>query len=327
MRGAVRPILLLPALFLVYLLFPTISAHAAEKKLLGDVVVEEGETTKEASTFWGDVTVEGEVEEDVETGFGNIWVEGPVGGDVDVGSGEVYVNAPVAGDVDVGNGDVYLYPGARIGGDVSQGNGSLHYYPEARLYGLQTAGMASNFDEDSPLEAFSDAIGWTLMTLGLVAAAVLLAVVAPGPLRASARSLGAYPGRSFLFGVASVPAAVVGSILLAVTGVGLLLLFLLWPAYLALLLFGVLVAAYFLGRKIVLATGRYRAGDTLAAVVGALLVSVAWLIPFLGSLIFVTLALLGTGAVVSALLARRSPGTPGNPYASYEEYLRDRHDR
>ena len=186
--------------------------------------------------------------------------------------------------------------------------------------------MASDFDEDSPLEAFSDAIGWGVMTLGLAAAAVLLAVAAPGPLRASARSLEGAPVRSLLLGVGSLPAMLVASVLLAITGVGILLLFLAWPAYFALVLFGVLVAAYFLGRKVVLVTGRYRAGDALAAVVGALLVSVAYQIPFVGGLLFAALAFLGTGAAVLAFFTRRRSRTPRPTCAPYEEYLQGRRD-
>jgi hypothetical protein len=124
-----------------------------------------------------------------------------------------------------------------------------------------------------------------------------------------------------------VPAVVVVSVLLAVTVVGLLLLLLLWPAYLALVLFGALVAAYCLGRRIMLATGRYyRAGDALAAAVGALLVSAVWLIPVLGGFVFLVLALLGTGASVLAFLAHRRLGAPRDAYASYEDYLKDRRD-
>jgi hypothetical protein len=123
-----------------------------------------------------------------------------------------------------------------------------------------------------------------------------------------------------------VPAAVIVSILLAITGVGILLILLLWPAYLALVLFGALVSAYFLGRKVMFATRRYRAGDALAAAVGAFLVSAAYLIPVLGGLVFAALALLGTGAAVLALLTRRPFGTPRTTYASYEDYLKDRRD-
>ena len=317
--------LFLCALLLAPIL-PANSAYALEKKVVGDVVVREGETVEEISTAWGDVLIEGEVEDDVKSGVGNIRVEGPVGGDVDAGSGDVYVNAPVGGEVDVGNGDLHLLSGAQVGGGISVGNGTVFREQGARVDVPQTAGMVSDFNEDSPIGAFSDVIGWTILTLGFVALTVLFAVAAPRPLRASARSIEVAPVRSLILGLCSVPVAIIVSVLLAITVVGLLLLLLLWPAYLALVLFGALVAAYYLGRKVVLATGRYRAGDALAAAVGAFLVSVAFLVPVLGGLVFIVLALLGVGAAVLALLAHRRPGAPRTTYASYEDYLEDRHD-
>lgn len=319
-------LLFVATLLLVYVLFSAAFVQAAEKKVLGDILVPEGESAEEVRTVWGDVTVEGSVKGDVETGVGDVWIEGPVGGDVDVGSGDVHVNAPVGGDVDVGNGDVYLESGAQVRGEVSYHSGRLYLHPNAVVGGPPAAGMASDFGDDSLVGAFSDTIGWAVMTLGLIAAAVLLAVVAPRPLRASARSLEAAPGKSLVLGLGSVPAAIVISVLLAVTGVGVMLLLLLWPAYLALVLFGALVVAYFLGRKIVLVTGRYRAGDALAAAVGAFLVSAVCLIPVLGGLVFAVLALLGTGAAVWSLLTHRPLGASRATYASYEDYLRDRRE-
>lgn len=328
MRLPARPLFFLPALFVVYLLLPTFSAYAAEKRVVGDVTVGEGETVEEVRTAWGNVMVKGNVKNDVETGFGNVWIEGPVGGDVDVGSGEAHINAPVGGNVDIGQGDVYLESGAQVKGDISHHSGTLYPNPNAVVGGPQKTGIASDFENSSsPLDVLSGAIVWAVMTLGLVAASVLIAVTAPRPLRASARSLEVTPGRSLVLGLGSVPAAVVASVLLAVTGIGVLLLLLLWPAYLALVFFGALVVAYFLGRKIVLITGRYRAGDALAAAVGAFLVSASCLIPVLGSLVFVVLALLGAGAAVSAFFSRRPPGMPRSTYASYEDYIRDRRAR
>ena len=322
MRASLRPILLLLALLFACLL-QTNPAYAAEKKVLGDVTVGEGETAEEVSTVWGDVTVEGKVENNVKSAFGNIWVEGPVGGNVDAGAGDVHVYAPVGGNVDVGHGDVYLERGARVNGNISYHNGSL-YDRSDTITGPKTIGAISDL-EDSPVGGFfSNAIGWTVMTLGLIAVAVILAVAAPRPLRASARSLEAAPGRSLVLGLGSVPAAVVVSVLLLLTGVGILLLVLLWPVYLALVLFGVFVVAYFLGSKVVLFTGRYRAGDALAAAIGAFLVSAACLIPIFGGLVFVILALLGAGAAISTLFTRPPFGAPRATHASYEDYLRDR---
>lgn len=322
MKAPVRAILFLPALLLAYLLLPAGAAHAAEKRMMGDVTVAGGETAKEVSTTWGDVTVKGNVEDNVESGFGDIWIEGPVGGNVNAGSGDVHISAPVGGDVDVGRGDVYLESGAQVKGDISHHSGSLYRQSDAVVDGPQMAGMAPSFG--SRVGDFLGVIGWTVMTLGLIAATVLLAVAAPRPLRASARSLEVTPGRSLVLGLGSVPVAIVATVLLAVTVVGIPLLALAVPVYLALLLFGVLVTGYYLGSRIMLVTGRYRAGDALAAAVGAFLVSAAYLIPFLGGLVFAFLALLGAGAAVSALLSRRSSGAPRATYASYEDYLEGR---
>ena len=297
-------LLLLPGLLLASLVLPVTPAHALEKEVVGDVVVEEGETEEDVSTVWGDLVVEGEVEGDVVSSLGNVEIRAPVGGDVEAGWGNVFVDAHVGGDLDVGHGDVRLGPNAVVVGDISASNGNLIPEPGAVMMGEVKGGLASDFGEDSPFDA-AGAVAWGIMTLGFAAAALLVAVAAPRPLRASARSLEDAPWRSLFIGVASVPVAVVGSVVLALTGVGLLLIPLAWPAYLALVLFGAFVAAYSLGRKAVLATGRYRAGDTLAAIVGALIVSAISLIPILGGLLLVGLVLLGTGAALSALVARR----------------------
>jgi hypothetical protein len=95
------------------------------------------------------------------------------------------------------------------------------------------------------------------------------------------------------------------------------------PAYLALVFFGALVAAYFVGRRVVFATGHYRGGNALAALVGALILAVAYLIPVVGSLLLYGLALFGAGAAILALFSRRRPPAT---HASYEAYVDDRRD-
>lgn len=315
-----RAALLIPALLLAYLAFSASPAQALEKEILGNVVVEEGEVADEVSTVWGDVVVRGRVTGDVHSGFGDVTAEGPVGGDVKAGFGDVRVSGPVGGNVKAGFGDMLLLDGARVAGEARLGYGSMkEHHPDASVGGVQTAVM----DDESLSGASSGTIVRGVATLGFAAAALLLAVVAPRPLKASARLVGSAPGRSLLVGILSVPVVIAGSVLLALSGVGLLLLPFAWPAYLVTLLFGALVAAYFVGSRVVLATGRYRGGDALATVVGALLVSAVSLIPILGGLLLAGLVLLGTGAALSALVARRPFfGSPRPTYASYEDYLR-----
>ncbi len=341
-QTVVRPLILLSVAVLgLVVLLPPVPAHALEKKAFGDVVVKSWEHEDEVSTTFGDVTVDGPVEgdvhsafgdiringrvgEDVNSGMGDIEVRAPVDGEVDAGFGDVYVNSEVGGDVDVDHGDVRLGPNAWVRGDVRCSNGEVDDEPGSVVDGtMMTTGMTPDFDGDFGGLKLFDFLGWIFATAAFVACSVLLSVLAPGPLLAAARRAEESPGWSLLFGVVSVPAVVVLSVVLAISLVGIPLLLLLAPAYLGLLFFGALVAAYFVGRKVVFATGRYRAGNVLAATVGALIVAGATLIPVLGNLILYALALLGTGAAILAFFSRRRPRTP---YTSYEDYVRDRRD-
>ena len=335
----VRPILALFGLVMGLVTLLPLPAHALQQRAIGEVVVPSGETREDVSTAFGDVTVRGEVEDDVEAGRGNVLVDGrvggdvksavgditvrdPVGGDVKSAVGDVRVYSTVEGDIDVGNGNVFLGTEARVDGDVECVNGSVLGNTEA-VQGSVMAGMASNSNHDGGDSDDGSGIlgifGWLLLTLVFAACTVLLSVLAPGTMSSVARSLERSPGRSLLFGVISIPVAVVLCAVLAISVVGIPVLILLAPAYLAFLFFGTLVAAFFVGRKILLATGRYRGGNALAAVVGAVAVSATSLVPFVGNLVIYGLALLGAGATIVALMNRRRPRLDYEPYETYAE--------
>lgn len=294
--------------------------YALEKVLFGDVVVEPGQSRGDVSVLLGDVEVRGPVEGDIKSGFGDIRVHAPVYGEIEADFGDVYIDSRVTGDVKVGHGEVDLGPEGFVAGDLYCENCRMDELPGDRVSGQKVFGMASGFDaldEGSRILGFA---GWLFATLVFVAVSVLAAVVAPRPLEASTRKIDEYLGRSLLVGVASVPAALLLSVVLAVSIVGIPLLLLAAPVYLAFVFFGALVAAYFLGKRVLLATGRYHAGNALAAAVGALILAAIYLIPFLGGLLLYALALLGTGAAILAIFSRRRSLT----HPSYEAYVRDR---
>lgn len=334
-RSALRCLLTLSAFVVGLVVLSSLPAHALDKRVFGDVVVEPGANEDEVSTSFGDVTVNGTVAGDVRSAFGDIKINERVGGSVEAGKGDIEIHAPVEGNVDAGFGDVYV--NSTVGGGVEVDRGDVHLGPEAlvrgdvyygsgkvsgnkgAVQGAMRTGMDAGFDNDSA-GSFERLVGWAFATAAFVAVSVLAAVVAPGTLSATARRAEESPGWSLLLGVASIPVMIILFVVLAVSLVGIPAVLLLAPAYLALLFFGALVAAFFLGRKVVLATGRYRAGNALAAAVGALIVGAATLIPVVGDLIVTALALLGTGATILALLSRR----PRPSYPSYETYVRDR---
>lgn len=330
--------LLTVVIFGLVILLP-LPAHAAEERLVGDVVVGSGAIEPEVSTGAGNVAVHGQVINDVhsglgdvyvlnggkvggdiDAGFGDVKIEGPVGGNVHAEFGDVDVNAPVKGNVDVGRGDVVLGPRAKVHGNLEFGSGRFTGDEDSVRGAIMSRGMASDFHESGGPDVLGF-VGWIFASLAFAACTVLAAVLAPRPLAAAARRAEESPGRSFVYGLVSLPVFFVLCVVLAVSIVGIPLLLLLAPAYLALVFCGALVAAFFLGRKLLLITGRYRVGNALAAVVGALIFSATTLIPVLGDLLIYALSLLGTGAVILALFSRRGPRAA---YPSYEDYVRDR---
>jgi hypothetical protein len=327
-------LVLVPLVFLIFLAAPP--TYASENRTFGDVLVEPGETEDEISAVFGDVTVEGfvvgdvssalgdvridnRVGGDINAGFGDVEVRAPVGGAIEAGFGNVYIDAPVTGDVDVSRGNLRLGSDARISGHVFVGSGEIYgesgYVIEREVVVDPAHGL-----EDLPRDRGSfGLLVWVFAMALFAACSVLVAVLAPGPLLAAARSAEESPWRSLLLGVASVPAVVVLSVVLGISVVGIPLLLLLAPAYLALVFFGAFVAAFFVGRRVVFAAGRYRGSNALAAVVGALIVTATYPIPVLGGLLLYGLALLGTGAAILTLFSRRRSG----PYPSYEAYIRE----
>ena len=316
---------------------PPIPAHALENQAYGDVIVPAGSVTDEVSTGMGDVRVEGVVEGNVSSGTGSVLIEGavdgdikagrgnvtinaPVEGDVNAGLGDVRIDAPVNGDVDVGHGDVYLGSGARVDGDLRCASGKIERERGAIVNGNTLSGMTSDFRGDPGPSRLLGLVGWMFAALALVGGTVLAAVLMPGPLGSVVRQIEAAPVLSLGLGIVSAPVAVVLTIMLAVSVIGSPLILLLLPAYFGLALFGTVVVSFFVGRRFLFATSRHRGGNALAAIVGALLVAAVYAIPFVGHLLFFLLTLLGLGATILALFARRRPRSR----PSYETYVRDR---
>lgn len=335
-RPGVLPVLTVAVLTLALVALLPLPAYAAQERLFGDVV-SRGQV-HDVSTAAGDIRIKGVVENDVDSGIGAVRVDadGEVHGDVDANFGDVDILGPVGGDVDVDFGDVYV--NSRVAGDVEVGHGDVDLGPKAEISGtrhcescaieddkdgmntITAKGMPEGFDgSDGPdILGF---VGWVLATGAFVACAVLASVIAPRALGGAARRVEDSPGRAFVYGLISLPASFLLCVVLAVTIVGIPLAAALAVAYPVLLFFGALVAAFFLGTRALMFTGRYRVGNAAAAAVGATLLAATTLIPVLGDLLLYALCLLGTGAVILAILSRRPlRGTP----PSYEAYVRDR---
>lgn len=297
---------------------PPKPAQALEQKIYGNVFVDSGTTAEEASTALGNVTVHGIVDNSVSSVYGNIRVNGPVGGGVRTGFGDVkirepvkggvvvsfgdvYVDSRVGGDVDVGQGELRLGPDAVVNGHVSVANGTIHATRGAVLRNRFVGGLPS-ITHDSNGASPIGFIWWLSAAVVLVVCCVLATVIVPRPVHAATLRAEQHPGRALLFGATSVTAAVMLAVVLSISVVGIPVLLLLAPAYLALLFLGTVVATFSVGRKVLALSGHHHTNDTLAAAVGALIVATAYPIPLIGHLIFYALTLFGAGAIILVLL-------------------------
>src|SRR5687768_15810106 len=79
------PLLTFSAVILGLFVLLPLPAHAAEQRLVGDVVVGREGVEHDVSTGAGDLEIRGLVEDDVHSGFGDVLVSGTVKGDIDAG--------------------------------------------------------------------------------------------------------------------------------------------------------------------------------------------------------------------------------------------------
>jgi len=260
---------------------------------------------RDLNSVFGEVVVDRQIEGNVNCAFGDVKVNEPVNGSVSAGFGDVYLNAPVRGKVEVDYGDVYVARGVprdRIsvdGGEVYSGGEMVEREP-----GPANAFSGSVLFPEA-WNSFGGFLRWLLGSIGFAACAVLLAAALPRVMGGVARSVESSPGWSFLWGVISFPVAVVVSVALAISVVGVPLLLAIMALYLGALFFGALAVAHAIGRRILLVIGGHRAGEPVAAAVGAIVVAFLYLIPYLSAVLLPAISLLGLGAAVVALFSRR----------------------
>ncbi len=255
-------------------------ASAPDRASLGeDVVVGPDERVRSVFTMGGDAEVRGEVLGDVLT----------MGGDVEVRSG-----ARVGGDVMTMGGDVHLEPDAEVRGEVATMGGELRVDEGARASRVVSPASVQVPEPRSWLARAASAG----VSFGLL---FLLGLLLVGGMRERhanlVRAVVKEPLRSLAAGLLGGGVVAVGSVLLAITLVGI-------PAALVLLLgavvgayVGVAVSASVVGAVLPLPWLQGRPIAQLAAGVGTLYV--CWLLPTgVGTVAVLLLATLGFGAVL-----------------------------
>ncbi|RME17684.1 MAG: hypothetical protein D6801_02915 [Alphaproteobacteria bacterium] len=299
--------------------------------LAGRRVMLEGRVGQNLYGAGSSVTVAGPVAGNATLAGQTVTVTEPVAGNLRATGSDVEILAPVAGAAilagetvaidGVISGDVALAAKSVDWGDKARIEGTLHLYaddpqdievpaavaPEARVI----RHPASEFEHDTEAGrkgVFQRLGGWLGGVVFIGVLGTIFAAVAPGTLgRLRERAL-SRPVRAGLLGFAALSALVGSVVLLAMTGIGLLLVPVSLVAAVLLGLVGYVVGVYALGVWAIRMTGRglpeSTGGRAVAAFAGAALGALVALVPWLGWLAVMAIFLAGAGALVWPLAAR-----------------------
>ncbi|MEE9167616.1 MAG: hypothetical protein V3U24_09210, partial [Candidatus Neomarinimicrobiota bacterium] len=241
-----------------------------------DIIVKRGETVDNAGAIGGDVTVYGEVEDNVVS----------VGGSVYLGP-----DAYIRGDVVSVGGEIEKTSGAEVKGDLV----------EVSFWGFPF-GRKSHFWS-----------GWwvgswflrLLSLIGSLAVTVLIVALIPNTIDNFSSMVEDNAGQSILWGFLGIVLIVPVAVVLCLSLVGILLLPVEFLIVCLTTVVGYISVARFLGRKTTKSLNMSTQPILLEATFGVLLLWIIGLIPVLGWLTKLLVALVGFGAGIAVFVAKR----------------------
>jgi uncharacterized RDD family membrane protein YckC/cytoskeletal protein CcmA (bactofilin family) len=278
----------------------------------GDTIVD-GELSGEAVSVLGSTTVNGSVGDAAVSVLGTTTVNGRVKGAAVAILGDVVLGpeAVVEGEVVAVLGAVRRAPGAQVGGGVQQVGGSFLTFGDfawIRAYFMECLRWGR------PL-AFGEHLGWAWGVAGIfLVFYALLALIFPRGVERCAEALEQKPGGTILAALLAVLVTPILFVLLAITGIGIVLIPFLAAAGFFATLFGKAAVLAWFGRRV---TGLFGPGvlghAVFAVLIGGVIVTLLYCIPFLGFLLWKLFGVLGLGMVVYVLagaLRRERPAAP-----------------
>ncbi|MXO57281.1 bactofilin family protein [Pontixanthobacter gangjinensis] len=264
-----------------------------------DIVVAGGEiTVRKTFEIGGSAVIAG----------GEALIEAPVPVDLRAGAGTVYLNSRVGGDARLSGDKVTLGPEAVVGGDLLYRTENLVIESGAVVSGQRRAMPA---EDHSAFESWGrgagELFGKLLLaaTLGFAVLVLTVAVAVPSLMRSSAGFIKSRPLQSVGIGTLIAIGTPVAIVLLFASVIGAPLAMLLIAICLAITPVAVAATAFFVGmesRKIATkaeAPPTGWGGRLLWPALGALVILLLGMIPFVGILVWLFALLFGLGAVAS----------------------------
>jgi uncharacterized RDD family membrane protein YckC len=279
--------------------------------VFGTTEVRPNERASSTVTVWGDARIEGEVGGECITVFGNSTVSGKLGGECVTVFGDLDLDSEVRGEVVVVMGNARFGPNAVVHGECMVIGGKLRADPEAVFHSTkhEFAGFLP------PLGAWFKyglllgrplvfSLGWVWAIFALhVLAYLLVALLLPKPVAACEQAVRDQPLASFGVGLLGLFLFWPAVTIVAATGVGLLVIPFLLAATLGGIILGKTAVVQWMGRSALRSAALDAGLNPLAYfLVGVLMVTVLYLMPFIGFVTWGLLLPLGFGAAIMALV-------------------------
>ncbi|MBY6201188.1 hypothetical protein KUV65_07445 [Maritalea mobilis] len=278
------------------------------------------------SVFGAEVEIDGSLARNLRAFASDLSLSGDIAGSVILAADELDLDAAIAGDVMMTVREVDFREGARVDGQV------ILYVEDGDAPAIPESVAPPDRVEIRDLEAWDSDVGpsmrdlrraaWLAAIRGFAFSVLLVAAIAavaiffvPGRVvRWRERAL-AEPGRSLAWGFGALSLIWGAGVVLAFTVFGLPLLPAAFLIGAALAYGGYVLGSYVLGVAIWLRLGNVMPDSALPkiglAALGAVVAGLLALIPFLGWLFVMALALFGLGALVNSYRARKTGGGDG----------------
>ena len=273
----------------------------------------------------GDANAAADVGDAVVAVGGNATAHGKVGDAVVAVAGDAEANGEVGDAVVAVFGNVKIGTNAIINGDVVAVGGKVEVAEGAQINGKIVEVSAAQYPILAPLKGAADWLrhcllkfrllapqaGWYWIVVGVfLLFYMLIAVAIPRPVAACVRELTQRPATTFLMGLLTKLLLPLVFVVLAMTGVGVVVVPIIMAAVFVGGMVGKVALFEYIGGTIFRAFGVTVARPVLALLVGFVLITLFYMIPIISLLIYSLLGLWAIGVVVTSTFSSVRRETP-----------------
>ncbi|HTK39720.1 MAG TPA: polymer-forming cytoskeletal protein [Patescibacteria group bacterium] len=277
-------------------------------RLAGATIVLGGTVGKSATVLGADVTTDRTLKlaNDLTGAAGNLTVDGSIGRDLTAGAGTLTLRGTVGRDVASALGTAVIANEARVKGNFAYTSDTQTTVPTSVVAGKTTFTQSTQRDNAQRANYALDAVFVVLVTVGFGLMIMLGVILFPRQTHMAGAISWSSFGIASVIGLTFVVTAPLAAALLLITGVGMIISYVLILVWLLLIAVSAVPFAYFVGTKLY---GSRSAQVLVRATVGALVVMLALLIPIVNVITVVVMVCTGVGMILRGVpgLYQHSP--------------------